>query len=71
MENMKGLMAPKGTPKQVIQKLHDGLKKMMNEDAGFKESLDKVKLEWGYMSSEDFGKALRFMFDQIGEGLKK
>jgi tripartite-type tricarboxylate transporter receptor subunit TctC len=71
MENMKGLMAPKGTPKNVIQKLHDGLKKMMNEDAGFKESLDKIKLEWGYMSSEDFGKALKFMYDQIGEGLKK
>jgi tripartite-type tricarboxylate transporter receptor subunit TctC len=70
MENMKGLMAPKGTPKNVIQKLHDGLKKMMTEDAGFKDSLDKVKLEMNYRSSEDFGKDLKFMYDQIGEGLK-
>jgi tripartite-type tricarboxylate transporter receptor subunit TctC len=71
MENMKGLMAPKGTPKNVIQKLHDGLKKMMTEDAAFKDSLDKVKLEMNYRSSEDFGKDLKFMYDQIGEGLKK
>ena len=44
---------------------------MMNEDAGFKDSLDKVKLEMNYMSSEDFGKALRFMYDQIGRALKQ
>ena len=71
MENMKGLVAPKGTPKPVILKIHDGVKKMMNEDAGFKDSLDKVKLELNYMSSEDFGKALRFMYDQIGGALKQ
>jgi tripartite-type tricarboxylate transporter receptor subunit TctC len=71
MENMKGLMAPKGTPKPIIQKLHDGINKMMTEDAGFQDSLNKVKLEMNYMSSEDFGKALKFMYDQIGEGLKK
>ncbi len=71
MENMKGLVAPKGTPKPIILKIHDGVKKMMNEDAGFKDSLDKVKLEMNYMSSEDFGKALRFMYDQIGGALKQ
>ncbi|MGA2956136.1 MAG: tripartite tricarboxylate transporter substrate binding protein [Thermodesulfobacteriota bacterium] len=71
MENMKGLVAPKGTPKPIILKIHDGVKKMMNEDAGFKDSLDKVKLEINYMSSEDFGKALRFMYDQIGGALKQ
>lgn len=71
MENMKGLMAPKGTPKPIMQKIHDGVKKMMNEDAGFRESLDKVKLEMNYMSSEDFAKALRFMYDQIGGAVKK
>ena len=71
MENMKGFVGPKGTPKPIIQKVHDGVKKMMNEDAGFKDSIDKVKLEMNYMSSEDFGKALRFMYDQIGGALKK
>ena len=71
MENMKGLVAPKGTPKPIILKIHDGVKKMMTEDAGFKDSLDKVKLEMNYMSSEDFGKALRFMYDQIGGALKQ
>lgn len=71
MENMKGLMAPKGTPKPIIQKLHDGVKKMMFEDAGFKESLAKVKLEMQYLSSDDFAKALWFMYNQIGGGLKK
>lgn len=71
MENMKGFVAPKGTPRPVIQKIHDGIKKMMNEDAGFKETLDKVKLEINYLNSEDFGRALRFMYDQIGGALKK
>lgn len=71
MENMKGLVTPRGTPKPITLKIHDGVKKMMNEDAGFKDSLDKVKLEMNYMSSDDFGKALRFMYDQIGGALKQ
>ena len=71
MENMKGLMAPKGTPKPIIQKLHDGVQKMMIQDAAFQDSLNKVKLEMNYMGSEDFGKALKFMYDQIGGALKQ
>ncbi|HYB20079.1 MAG TPA: tripartite tricarboxylate transporter substrate binding protein [Thermodesulfobacteriota bacterium] len=71
MENMKGFVGPKGIPKPIIQKIHDGVKRMMNEDPGFKDSLDKVNLEMNYLNSEDFGKALRFMYDQIGGALKK
>jgi tripartite-type tricarboxylate transporter receptor subunit TctC len=70
MGNMKGLVAPKGTPKEIVAKLHDSLKRM-TEDPGFKESLEKVKLELYYMNSEDFGKAMKFMYDLIGEAVKK
>ncbi len=70
MGNMKGLVAPKGTPKEIVAKLHNSLKRM-TEDPGFKESLEKVKLELYYMNSEDFGKAMKFMYDLIGEAVKK
>lgn len=71
MENMKGLMAPKGTPQAVVQKIHDGVKRMMAEDQSFKDSLKKVNLEMRYLSSEDFRKALQSMYNLIGEGVKQ
>lgn len=70
MENMKGLMAPKGTPTPVIRKLHDGLRKLV-DDPGFNSSMTKLKLLTAYLNSEDFGKAIRSMYDQIGDALKK
>lgn len=70
VENMKGLMAPKGTPKSVVRKLHDGFRKLV-DDPGFKDSLAKLKMEMAYLNSDDFGKAMRSMFDQIGESVKK
>jgi tripartite-type tricarboxylate transporter receptor subunit TctC len=70
MENMKGLMAPKGTPKAVVQKIHDGVKRMMAEDPAFRDSLKKVNLEMRYLNGEDFRKALQFMYALIGEGVK-
>jgi tripartite-type tricarboxylate transporter receptor subunit TctC len=70
MENMKGLMAPKGTPKAVVQKIHDSVKRMMDEDQGLRDSLRKVNLEMRYLNGEDFRKALQFMYNLIGEGVK-
>ena len=70
VENMKGIMAPKGTPKPIVQKLHESLKKLF-DDPEFKATLDKLKMEAAYLGPEDFGKAIRFMYDQIGDSLKK
>ncbi len=70
MENMKGLMAPKGTPKAVIKTLHDGFHKMA-QDPAFIASMNKLKLVTGEMNSEEFGKAITAMSQQIGDALKK
>ncbi len=70
IENQKGFVFPKGTPKAVIQKLHDGLKKVF-DDPQFKANADKLKLELAYLGPEEFRKALKTMYDQIGESVKK
>jgi tripartite-type tricarboxylate transporter receptor subunit TctC len=70
IDNQKGFVFPKGTPKAVVQKLHDGLRKVF-DDPQFKASADKLKLELAYLGPEDFRKSLRAMYDQIGESVKK
>ncbi len=69
VENMKGIMAPRGTPQPVILKLHDNFRKLI-DDKEFKAVLANLKMEMAYLNSEDFGKAIRFMYDQIGASLK-
>ncbi len=63
-------MAPKGTPKAVIKTLHDGFHKMA-QDPAFIASMNKLKLVTGEMNSEEFGKAITAMSQQIGDALKK
>jgi tripartite-type tricarboxylate transporter receptor subunit TctC len=70
IENQKGFVFPKGTPKAIIQKLHDGLKKVF-DDPQFNANADKLKLELAYLGPEEFRKALKTMYDQIGESVKK
>lgn len=70
IENQKGFVFPKGTSTAVVQKLHDGLRKVF-DDPQFKANADKLKLELAYLGPEDFRKALRAMYDQIGESVKK
>lgn len=70
IENQKGFVFPKGTPKAVVQKLHDGLRNVF-DDPQFKANADKLKLELAYLGPEDFRKALRAMYDQIGESVRK
>ncbi len=70
MENMKGLMAPKGTPKPIVHKLHDSLRRVI-EDRAFNSSMTNLKLLTAYLNSEDFGKAINSMYNQIGDALKK
>jgi tripartite-type tricarboxylate transporter receptor subunit TctC len=70
IENQKGFVCPKGTAPAVVQKLHDSLKKVF-DDAQFKDTADKLKLELAYLGPEDFRKALKAMYNQIGESVKK
>jgi len=70
IENQKGFVAPKGTPQPIVQKLHDSLKKVF-DDPQFKASIEKLRLEIAYLNGEDFGKAMKAMYDQVGESLKK
>jgi tripartite-type tricarboxylate transporter receptor subunit TctC len=70
IENQKGFVFPKGTPKPIVQKLHDSLVKVF-DDAQFKANAEKLNLELAYLNGEDFRKALKSMYDQIGEAVKK
>jgi tripartite-type tricarboxylate transporter receptor subunit TctC len=70
LENQKGFVAPKGTPKAIVEKLHDSLKKIF-DDPQFKANADKLKLELSYLNPEEFRKAMKAMFVQIGESVKK
>jgi tripartite-type tricarboxylate transporter receptor subunit TctC len=69
IENQKGFVAPKGTPKAIVQKLHDGLKKVY-DDPQFKANADKLKLELAYLNADDFRKSMKGMYTQIGESVK-
>jgi len=70
IENQKGFVFPKGTPRAIVQKLHDGLKKVF-DDAQFKNSAEKLQVELAYLSGEDFRKSMNAMYNQVGESLKK
>ncbi len=70
IDNQKGFVLPKGVPQPIRQKLHDGVKKAF-DDPQFKASAEKLKLELSYLNGEDFRKALKAMFDQIGDSVKK
>ena len=70
IENQKGFVFPKNTPKPIIQKLHDSLKKVF-DDSQFKASAQKLQVELAYLNGEDFQKSLKTMFDQVGASLKK
>ena len=70
IENQKGFVFPKNTPRAIVQKLHDSLKKVF-DDAQFKNSAEKLQVELAYLSGEDFRKSMNAMYNQVGESLKK
>lgn len=53
----RGLIAPKGTPTDVIQKLHDAFKKGM-EDPVFKKNAKDMSVELYFLGPEAFGKLM-------------
>ncbi len=70
IDNQKRFVVRKGVPEPIRQKLHDAVKKAF-DDPQFKASADKLKLELSYLNGEDFRKALKSMYDQIGDSVKK
>ena len=57
MGQWRGLGAPKGTPPQVIQILHDAFKKGM-EDPAFIENAKSMSVELAYVGPAEFGKLM-------------
>jgi tripartite-type tricarboxylate transporter receptor subunit TctC len=70
IENQKGFVFPKGVPQPIVHKLHDTLKKVF-DDPQFKANAEKLNLELAYLNGDDFRKAMKTMYDQIGESVKK
>ena len=57
MAMWRGLAAPKGTPPDVLKKLHDAFKQGM-EDAAFKKSAADMAVSIHYLGPEEFGKLM-------------
>ncbi len=69
VDNMKGLVAPKGTPPEVVTYLHDNFKKGLDSKV-WEKLAAKLKLETGYLSGEDFSAAMQSMSGSIGKAVK-
>jgi tripartite-type tricarboxylate transporter receptor subunit TctC len=65
LDSRLGIAAPKGTPKEIVQKLHDAFKKTM-EDPSFLSFAKRLNMNLQYVGLEDYKKALQGDFDRIG-----
>ena len=70
VDNMKGLVAPKGTPDDVAKYLHDTFKKGLDSKV-WEKMAAKLKLESGYLSGDDFKGAMKTMSANIGKAVKE
>ena len=70
MGQWRGLAAPKGTPPDVIQKLHDAFKKGM-DDPVFKKNAKDMAVNLEYMSSSDLGKTMAADHEFYGKLVKE
>jgi tripartite-type tricarboxylate transporter receptor subunit TctC len=65
-----GVLAPKGTPKEIVAILHDAFKKAM-EDPDVIEQFKKLGVEPAYAGAEEFQKDITDSFTRNGEIMKK
>jgi tripartite-type tricarboxylate transporter receptor subunit TctC len=65
------LVAPPGTPDDVMKILRDALAKVVNEDPEFKEDAKKIRLPLTYVSSEKCLEIVNFLFNQPEEIVKE
>ncbi|MEW6663870.1 MAG: tripartite tricarboxylate transporter substrate binding protein [Thermodesulfobacteriota bacterium] len=66
----RGLAAPKGTPPDVIKKLHDAFKKGM-EDPAFTQKAKDMAVNVSYLGSADFGKRMAADHEFFGKLIKE
>ena len=69
LENMKGLVAPAGTPDAAIEYLRERFKKAMDSDT-FDTLAARAKISPSYLSGPDFEKAMKDMSNSIAGALK-
>ncbi|WP_319417490.1 tripartite tricarboxylate transporter substrate binding protein [Marispirochaeta aestuarii] len=62
----RGVQAPKGTPQEIIDILHDAFKKAY-ESENFKKTMNNVGLGMVYRNGEDFKKMIAESYDTFGE----
>jgi tripartite-type tricarboxylate transporter receptor subunit TctC len=66
----RGLVAPKGTPPDVIQKLHDAFKKGM-DDPVFKKNAKDMSVNLEYLGPKEFGKLMAEDHEFYGKLVKE
>jgi tripartite-type tricarboxylate transporter receptor subunit TctC len=70
LDNMKGLMAPAGTPQPVVRYLHDAFRRAM-QTAEWKEYVAKSGLTEDYAQGPAFQKEYVDAYELIGKALAK
>lgn len=70
IENMKGLVVQGDTPDEIVQYLHDKFKMAMESET-FESLAKRSNIVAGYLSGEDFDKAMNSMSNSIASALKK
>lgn len=69
LENMKGLIGPKGMDPEIVAYLHDNFKKAMETDT-FQALAKKANIEVQYRDGEGFQKAMTDMYNAIGKAVR-
>ena len=70
LENMKGLVGPKGMDPEVVAYLHENFKKALETET-FKTLADKANIELQYRDGPGFQKAMSDMYEAIGKAVQQ
>jgi len=65
LDSRLGIAVPKGTPKEIVQKLHDAFKQTM-EDESFLSFAKRLNMNLQYIGLDDYKQALKGDFERIG-----
>jgi tripartite-type tricarboxylate transporter receptor subunit TctC len=70
LDSRLGVAVPKGTPKEIVQKLHDGFKRTI-EDESFLSLAKRLNMNLQYLGPDDYKAALQQTYDNIGSVYEK
>ncbi|HYF19927.1 MAG TPA: tripartite tricarboxylate transporter substrate binding protein [Ramlibacter sp.] len=65
-----GLLAPRGTPKAVVDRLHDAFRQAQ-ETPQFKQAMERVGMKVRYMNGADFQAFIKREYDDNGATIRK